>query len=127
MIKNIFLLSIIFLLVDAGFLFLMKDNFNRIVRSIQGSDLKLNIFYTLLCYIFLISSIYYFLIIKNASYVDAFFLGLFIYGVFETTNMAIFKNWDPKVGFIDILWGGILFSSTFFIYNQLSKILKLKI
>ena len=125
MIQNIFLLSIIFLVVDAGFLFLMKDNFNRIVKSIQGSNLNLNIYYTLLCYVFLISSIYYFLIYKNGNYQDAFFLGLFIYGVFETTNMAIFKNWDPKVGFIDILWGGILFTTTLYIYRYLTKILKI--
>lgn len=123
MILNIFLLSIIFLLVDSAFLFLMKDNFNRIVKKIQGTDLKLNIIYTILCYIFLISTIYYFLINKKSTILDAFLLGLFTYGIFETTNMAIFKNWDPKIGFIDILWGGILFSSTFYIYNIVQKIL----
>ena len=125
MIQNIFLLSIIFLFIDAGFLFLMKDNFNRIVKKIQGSDLELNIIYTILCYIFLISTIYYFLISKKSTILDAFLLGLFTYGIFETTNMAIFKNWDPKIGFIDILWGGILFSSTFYTYNIFEKKFKI--
>ena len=113
MLKNIILLGIIFTLIDAAFLYLMKDNFNKIVRSIQGSDLKLNILYTILCYLFLIA--------KKATILDAFLLGLFTYGIFETTNMAIFKNWDPKIGFIDILWGGILFSLTVYVYKLIEK------
>lgn len=124
MLKNILILAIIFTLIDAGFLYLMKDNFNKIIRKIQGSDLKLNLIYTILCYVFLIAIIYYFLIYKKATLLDAFLLGLFTYGIFETTNMAIFKDWDPKIGFIDIIWGGILFSSTFYIYNIVQNNIK---
>lgn len=124
MLRNILILTIIFTIIDAGFLFLMKDNFNKIVKKIQGSDLKLNMIYTILCYIFLIAIIYYFLIHKKATLIDAFLLGLFTYGIFETTNMAIFKDWDPKIGFIDIIWGGILFSSTYYIYNIVQNNIK---
>lgn len=119
MIKNILILSIVFLLVDSVYLFLMKDNFNRIIKAIQNESLKLNIIYTLACYIFLIASIFYFIIGKNASLQDAFFLGLFIYGVFETTNLAIFKKWDPIVATVDTIWGGILFTLTTYIYRIL--------
>jgi len=117
MIKNILVLSSIFLLVDSGYLFLMKDNFNKIIKAIQNEGLKLNIIYTLACYVFLISSIFYFIIGKNGSLQDAFFLGLFIYGVFETTNLAIFKKWDPIVATVDTIWGGILFTLTTYIYR----------
>ena len=72
MIKNVLILSSIFILIDSGYLFLMKENFNRIVKSIQNENLKLNIIYTLACYIFLISSIFYFIIGKNGSLQDAF-------------------------------------------------------
>lgn len=119
MIKNILILSIVFLLVDSVYLFLMKDNFNRMIKAIQNESLKLNIIYTLACYIFLIASIFYFIISKNASLQDAFFLGLFIYGVFETTNLAIFKKWDPIVATVDTIWGGILFTASTYLYRAL--------
>tara|TARA_A100001035_G_C27669223_1_gene447542 strand:+ start:283 stop:654 length:372 start_codon:yes stop_codon:yes gene_type:complete len=121
MIKNILVLSAIFLLVDSGYLFLMKDKFNKIVKAVQNEGLKLNIIYTLACYVFLISSIFYFIIGKNASLQDAFFLGLFIYGVFETTNLAIFKKWDPIVATVDTIWGGILFTLTTYFYRIFIK------
>ena len=119
MIKNILVLSIIFLLVDSGYLFLMKDNFNKLVKLIQNESLKLNIVYALACYVFLIASIFYFIIGKNASLQDAFFLGFFIYGVFETTNLAIFKKWDPVIGSIDVIWGGILFTISTYLYRTI--------
>ena len=36
MIKNIILLAVIFVLVDAGFLYLMSNNFQTMVKKIQG-------------------------------------------------------------------------------------------
>ena len=40
---------------------------------------------------------------------DAFILGLCIYGVFDFTNYAIFKNYNMFIGALDMLWGGILY------------------
>lgn len=99
----------------------MKNTFNEIIKNIQGSNLKLNLLSTFFCYLFLVSSIYYFLIHKKANLLDAFLLGFFIYGVYDTTNLAIFKEWNYKVALIDTLWGGILFMTTFYIYNYLLK------
>ena len=90
------------------------------VHPIQKSPLKLRIFPTILCYIFLVFSLYYFIVNKNAPIKDAFLLGLGIYGVYDTTNMAIFKNWNYKTLIIDTLWGGILFSLTYFIYKYIN-------
>ena len=50
---------------------------------------------------------------------DAAILGWVIYGVYETTNAAIFKKWDYFSLTIDTIWGGILFSLTTFIHRQL--------
>ena len=121
MIKNILLLSVIFLLIDCGYLYLMKDKFNKIVKAIQNKNLQLNLTYTLACYAFLISSIFYFIINKDGTLHDAFFLGLFIYGVFETTNLAIFNKWDPIVATVDTIWGGILFTLTTYFYRIFIK------
>ena len=120
-IKNIILLAIIFVLVDAGFLYLMSNNFQSLIQKIQGSPLKMKLIPTISSYIILISSIYYFIVYKNGSYCDAFLLGFFIYGVYETTNMAIFKDWSAKVGLIDLSWGGFLFLITTYLYKNSVK------
>jgi len=121
MIKNIILLAIIFVLVDAGFLYLMSNSFQTMVKKIQGTPLKMELLPTVACYIILVSSLYYFVINKKGSYLDAFLLGFFIYGVYETTNMAIFKDWSYKVGIIDLTWGGFLFLITTYLYKNSVK------
>ena len=121
MIKNIILLAIIFVLVDAGFLYLMSNNFKTMVNKIQGSPLKMKILPSIACYIILVSSLYYFIINKKGTYIDAFLLGFFIYGVYETTNMAIFKDWDYKIGLIDLTWGGFLFLISTYLFNNVAK------
>lgn len=121
MIKNIILLAILFVLVDAGFLYLMRNNFKTMVNKIQGSPLKMKILPSIACYIILVSSLYYFIINKKGTYIDAFLLGFFIYGVYETTNMAIFKDWDYKIGLIDLTWGGFLFLISTYLFNNVAK------
>ena len=121
MIKDIILLAVIFVLVDAGFLYLMSNNFQTMVKKIQGSPLKMELLPTVACYIVLVSSLYYFVIYKKGSYLDAFLLGFFIYAVYETTNMAIFKDWSISVGLIDLTWGGFLFLITTYLYKNSIK------
>tara|TARA_B100000768_G_scaffold71751_1_gene68755 strand:+ start:143 stop:514 length:372 start_codon:yes stop_codon:yes gene_type:complete len=121
MIKDIILLAVIFVLVDAGFLYLMSNNFQNMVKKIQGSPLKMELLPTVACYIVLVSSLYYFVIYKKGSYLDAFLLGFFIYAVYETTNMAIFKDWSVSVGLIDLTWGGFLFLITTYLYKNSVK------
>lgn len=76
-----------------------------------------------LCYVFLIVGINYFIIKPNRSVTDAFLLGLVIYGVYETTNYALFKNWSIITVIIDTLWGGILFALTTYIVSLLRNLL----
>ena len=116
MIVDILKLSIIFTLIDSIYLYLMSNNFKTMIKHIQGSDLKMRFIPTIFCYIFLIFSLYYFIVSQKAPIVTAFLLGISIYGVYETTNLAIFEKWDPIIAIIDTLWGGILFSITYWLY-----------
>jgi len=119
MILDIVKLSVIFTLIDSVFLYSMSGKFQKMIKNIQGSELKMSLIPTLLCYIFLIFSLYYFIVLKKESITSAFLLGLSIYGVFETTNLAIFKKWYPVIGLIDTIWGGILFSLTYYIFLKI--------
>ena len=107
--------AILFILIDSVYLNLMKDYFQKQVVKVQGSPLKMNFLGAALCYIFLIVGLNYFIIKPKKSIQDAFLLGIVIYGVFETTNYALFKNWSIITLITDTLWGGILFALTTFI------------
>ena len=113
--------AIVFVVIDSIYLNLISKYFSNQVKAVQGSPIKMNILATLLCYIFLIFGINYFIIKPNRSIQDAFLLGLVIYGVFETTNMALFSKWSWLTVIIDTLWGGILFALTTYIVQKFTS------
>ncbi|MCH9762989.1 MAG: DUF2177 family protein [Gammaproteobacteria bacterium] len=49
--------------------------------------------------------------------------GLIVYGVYDFTCLAIFKDWPVKMAFIDIAWGTFLYGwssmLTFFIVHRI--------
>ncbi len=107
--------AIILVLLDSIYLNAIKDFFGKQVKKVQGSSLKINYTGAILCYIILILGINYFIIYQNKSILDAFLLGLLIYGVYETTNYALFSDWSFTTVMIDSIWGGILFALTTYI------------
>ena len=111
--------SIVFISIDFVYLNVMKSYFDNQIKSIQGSPIKMNYLGAALCYIFLIIGINYFIIKPRRSVSDAFLLGIVIYGVYETTNYALFKNWSILTVIIDTLWGGLLFAATTYLVNLL--------
>jgi len=123
MFNILFLVSaILFVVIDFVYLNLIKNYFVNQVKIVQGSPLKINLLGTVLCYIFLIFGINYFIIKPKKSTYDAFLLGILIYGVFETTNYALFSKWSPLTVIMDTVWGGILFALVTFIINKLRSI-----
>jgi uncharacterized membrane protein len=111
--------AITFVFIDSVYLNLISNYFTNQIKAVQGSPIKMNFLATLLCYIFLIFGINYFIIKPNRTIQDAFLLGLVIYGVFETTNKALLSKWSWLTVIIDTLWGGILFALTTYIVSLL--------
>jgi uncharacterized membrane protein len=99
----------------------MKKYFNKQIQDIQGTPIKMNFFAALICYLFLITGLNYFIIEPKRSVSDAFLFGIIIYGVFETTNWALFTKWSPLTVIMDTLWGGILFALTAKIIKMIRK------
>ena len=112
---------VVFLSLDSIYLFLMKNPFFKQIETVQKSPLSMNISAAVLCYISLVVGLFYFIIHKKHSILDAFLLGLYVYAVYETTNLSIFKNWTWNLAIIDTLWGGILFSLTTAIIYRIYK------
>ena len=115
----IVVLSIVVLVLDMIYISCVKTLFNKLIKGIQGSDIKLNLEATFLDYILIIFSMYYFIIQKNASIEESMILGLCIYGIYELTNMAVFKKWTWQVVMIDSIWGAVLYGTSTFLYRQI--------
>ena len=116
---SILFTAIIFVCIDSLYLTLMSSYMLNQVKSVQGSPLKMNFLAAIICYLFLVFGIYYFIIKPKRSVRDAFLLGVVIYSVFELTNLAIFKNWSIFTVLLDTLWGGVLFGTTTYLIRAL--------
>lgn len=133
-ITDLVVLAIIVLALDAVFLYTISDMFSRQIMLVQGTALKVNIPSAVICYILIVFGLYYFvlrhIIVPNASsaaaaiqnmrlrdgMIAAFFLGVFVYGVFETTTLALLRNWSPMTAVIDTTWGGTLFALSAYLF-----------
>jgi uncharacterized membrane protein len=136
MLTDLIVVAVIVLALDAVFLTLTKDFFARQVMLVQGTAMKVNIPSAAVCYLLIVLGLYYFvlrhIIVPNATSAAAsiqtmrlsdgikaaFFLGILVYGVYETTTLAILKNWSPTTALIDTTWGGTLFALSAYIFYK---------
>ena len=120
MLKTIVISSAVLIALDALFLNVMAKPLQSNVFQVQGSPLRLNFVAVMACYVFLIFGLNYFILKPERTVLDAFWFGLVINGVYETTTMASFKKWKLRNAVIDILWGGVLFSLTTYLTRTIS-------
>ena len=116
---NILLFSAVILLsLDFIYLNLTKSVFQTQVFKIQHGVMNVKLIPAILCYILLVIGLNYFILQSHRTILEAFLLGFIIYGVFDSTNLAIFKNYEWNVAIMDTVWGGILFAlTTWIIYT----------
>lgn len=115
------MLSVIVLSIDYLYLsFVGGPPFLRMVSKIQNEKPVVNMYSAAVAYMFIIVALYKFAI-NSSSYFDSFLLGVVIYGIFDFTNMAVFKKYEMKVAIQDTIWGGVLFVTVHYIYKKMSK------
>jgi uncharacterized membrane protein len=102
--KEILLTAIILVVLDLPWLFFAQKYVDRMILSIQGSPLQLNYLAGGVVYLALA-----FLLLQTKTPQEAFYYGAATYAVYDFTNLATLKNYDPKFAVADSLWGGILF------------------
>jgi uncharacterized membrane protein len=117
--NTILLSALLLVAIDSIYLYSTKHLFEKHISIIQGSPLQINMYGAVACYIFLVLGLNYFILSSNKSVMDAFILGIVIYGVFETTNVVLFKKWPTYIVVMDTLWGGVLFALTTYIIKQI--------
>lgn len=125
----------IVLLLDAIWLWIMKPFYDRAVRAVQKQPITVAVLPAIASYICVISSLWFFAIplisgnnMNKKNKMSLIWrcllygggLGLVTYGIFNFTNMAIFKNYPLWVAAMDTTWGVILYTLTTYTYMTLT-------
>ena len=113
--------AIVFVVLDVAFLYLLQPLFRKQIQDVQGQTsgpFTMDRVAAVLCYLVLVCSWFYFVIVPNRSPLYAFLLGLVVYAVYELTNKSILRKWRWETVVIDTLWGGVLFALTTWVVNK---------
>ena len=117
---NILGIGLAMLLLDAVYLRTVGITlFKPLIETIQSSELRVRLPYAAVVYAFMLLAFYLFIIRKKASVVEAFVLGVCIYGVFDFTNMALFDKYPLRVAIVDTVWGGVLFATLAVLFKNI--------
>ena len=111
---------IVMLGLDATYISQIKTPYLKQIENIQKSKVNVKTAGVVLCYLFMVFGINYFIIQKKASLLDAFLFGVVVYGVYDTTAYALFTNWSANLAILDVIWGGVLMLTTTYITYQLT-------
>lgn len=111
-IRRILLAFLIFILLDASWLYTTSNWFHNQIIDVQRVVMKMNMIATALCYLILFAGLYWFILRTHRSPIEAGILGIFVYAVYELTNKATFKKWKWSTVVADTAWGGVLFTLT---------------
>ena len=110
-IYKIVLITILFFIFDKIWFEtpIAKETYNTTVKMVQGFEIDSNnkIIYAVIAYL-IMGLGYYYLIYPNLDSnwkLKSIMFSLLVWGVFNTTNMVIFKNYTQKMVIIDTLWG----------------------
>tara|TARA_Y100001935_G_C17019890_1_gene367234 strand:- start:224 stop:637 length:414 start_codon:yes stop_codon:yes gene_type:complete len=115
--------GVIMILVDILYLSTFGKNiFVPMISSIQKEKVQFRWYAAILCYILLVFGLDYFIISQKRPLIDAFILGVCIYGVYETVNLATFKKWKPMPALIDTVWGGTLMALTTYLTYKVKSL-----
>lgn len=112
MITKIITATILYLLIDGIWLLFIAKGFYKASLE-KGFHIYGNALYAIPAYVLLILGVVFFVIPKAgdkplAALFYGAILGLIIYGVYDFTNLAVFKDYPLKLALIDFIWGGFV-------------------
>ena len=124
--------SMIILLLDAIWIGSNLGMYSGAVKAVQKSDMVVNYYYAFLAYVLVLFTSLYIAIPftklhleKSDSIFDKFWksflyggtVGLAVYGIYNTTCLAIYKDYSWSVALYDTIWGTTLNTLSVFIYT----------
>lgn len=112
---TVLILAVAGLLLDLPWLFISSKWSSDMIRDIQGSTLVLNPVPAVVVYLAL-----GFLATIPTSPAESFGLGAATYAVYDFTNLATLKKYQPLFALADTFWGGVLFTLLFYVRSFFS-------
>jgi uncharacterized membrane protein len=108
--KIYFLFILILLIIDSIYLFGLKNIHNKQIKDIQKEDLQVRYYPAVLFYLIAgLAFVYYIYPLGKKNETDIIkygaLMGLLMYGTFDFTNLALFKNYTLKYAIMDTVWG----------------------
>ena len=119
--RQLAIAGVIMLALDAVYLGVTKPFWGNVVSSVQDQKMNVRTISAAAVYAIMLLGLNNFVLRRNADLLDAFLLGIVIYGVFELTNHAIFDRWPMDAVILDTLWGGILMLSVTYFTRKIHK------
>jgi uncharacterized membrane protein len=112
LLKRLITSSVCLLLLDYIYLNFMRHEMEMQVVNIQRVVMQMKLVPTILCYMLIIGGLNYFILNRHRPVYEAMLLGWIIYGVYDTTSLAIYKKYKWNLALTDTIWGGVLFGLT---------------
>jgi len=106
--------SLLILGIDLPWLYITQELSGKMFRSIQGAPIQVVWWAAVVVYIALA-----YLLLQTKEPMEAFGLGLATYAVYDFTNLATLRGYEPMIAVMDSLWGGVLFYIGRTILNQM--------
>jgi uncharacterized membrane protein len=114
-IKTLIVCTLLILALDACWISFNLRAYQNQVIKVQRVVMQVKPVGAIISYCAIIFALYYFILLKKRPVLEAFLLGLAVYAVYDFTNYAMLKKWDPMLACADTLWGGVLYATTAFI------------
>lgn len=123
-----FVIIILYILfADIVWLTIQKPRYNNLVKNVQGYDISVRIGPAIFTYILVIISIIFIVIPlaeskkKNKNLLTTSLIygggtGLCVYGIFNFTNLSIFKEYGIQMATVDTLWGVFLYTTSCYLF-----------
>jgi len=126
----------ILMVLDVAWIAMNVSAYSSVILNVQKSPVSLRTDYAIIAYLFILFSVIYVAIpfttqsikkgdsirsisietklLKSFMYGGA--VGFSIYGIYNFTSLAIYKDLDSTMGIIDTLWGTALYTITTFVF-----------
>lgn len=130
-----FITSIIVLILDISWISLNIATYSSAVKKVQKASMNLRFEHAIIAYVIILFSILYVAIpftIQNAkvnkidissienkllqSFVCGGAVGFSIFGIYNFTSLAIYKDLDVSIAITDTIWGTTLYTLSTFVY-----------
>lgn len=114
--------SLSLIALDAIWLYVfMGRRFTSMVERIQQKPTKIRVWAMVGAYALMVLGHLLFVLPQvtddKSALRTGFVFGVILYGVFELTNAAVFQDWDLRVAFVDIAWGGFVFAVAAWLFS----------